>query len=262
MSSGSRFGLRGSEDLGDGLRAVFNLEAGFGPLNGNSLQSGRLWGRQATVGLDSDSWGRLEFGRQTNLASKYFGSIDPFSISYNTANMGTVFSSANTMRLDNMVLYQTPSFGGFKAGLGYSFSADDTVSDEKQRGFETNNNNRVLTAGVQYVNGPLNRPRPTTASIRPRTSRAAAEDTTIQSYILGGTYDFEVVKIAAAFGQTRNGWFVGQNMGTTPDGMQKLGTFKLADGFRANSYMVGFTVPLGSSSIFGSGSAPIRRTTS
>ena len=59
VSSGSRFGLRGSEDLGDGLRAVFNLEAGFGPLNGNSLQSGRLWGRQATVGLDSDSWGRL-----------------------------------------------------------------------------------------------------------------------------------------------------------------------------------------------------------
>ena len=109
MSSGSRFGLRGSEDLGDGLRAVFNLEAGFGPLNGNSLQSGRLWGRQATVGLDSDSWGRLEFGRQTNLASKYFGSIDPFAISYNTANMGTVFSSANTMRLDNMVLYQTPA---------------------------------------------------------------------------------------------------------------------------------------------------------
>ena len=226
MSSGSRFGLRGSEDLGDGLRAVFNLEAGFGPLNGNSLQSGRLWGRQATVGLDSDSWGRLEFGRQTNLASKYFGSIDPFSISYNTANMGTVFSSANTMRLDNMVLYQTPSFGGFKAGLGYSFSADDTVSDEKQRGFETNNNNRVLTAGVQYVNGPLNL---AAAYDRFNPSKdvkgGSQEDTTIQSYILGGTYDFEVVKIAAAFGQTRNGWFVGQNMGTTPDGMQKLGTF-------------------------------------
>ena len=226
VSSGSRFGLRGSEDLGDGLRAVFNLEAGFGPLNGNSLQSGRLWGRQATVGLDSDSWGRLEFGRQTNLASKYFGSIDPFSISYNTANMGTVFSSANTMRLDNMVLYQTPSFGGFKAGLGYSFSADDTVSDEKQRGFETNNNNRVLTAGVQYVNGPLNL---AAAYDRFNPSKdvkgGSQEDTTIQSYILGGTYDFEVVKIAAAFGQTRNGWFVGQNMGTTPDGMQKLGTF-------------------------------------
>lgn len=256
VSSGSRFGLRGTEDLGDGLRAVFNLEGGFGPMNGQSLQSGRLWGRQATVGLDSDSWGRLEFGRQTNLASKYFGSIDPFAISYNTANLGTTFSSANTMRLDNMVLYQTPSMDGFKVGVGYSFSADDTVEDgvkdKHQTGFATGNNNRVLTAGVQYLNGPLNlaaaydRFNPSNNAIGGKSSSR------VQEYIIGGTYDFEVVKLAAAFSQTRDGWFIGQNMGTTPDGMQKLGSFKLADGFRANSYMIGATVPLGRHAIFGS----------
>ena len=74
----------------------------------------------------------------------------------------------------------------------------------------------------------------------------------IQEYIIGGSYDFEVVKLAAAFGQTRDGWFVGQNMGTTPDGMNNLGSFKLADGFRANSYLIGATVPLGRHAIFGS----------
>jgi GBP family porin len=252
VSSGSRFGLRGTEDLGDGLRAVFTLEGGFGPMNGKSLQNGRLWGRQATVGLDSDSWGRLEFGRQTNLASKYFGSIDPFSISYNTANMGTTFGSANTMRLDNMVLYQTPSMGGFKAGVGYSFSADDSVSDSSQTGFETGNNNRVLTAGVQYVNGPLNLAAAYDRFNPSNGQTGGKSDARIQEYILGGSYDFEVVKVAAAFGQTRDGWFVGQNMGTTPAGMQNLGTFKLADGFRANSYMLGATVPLGRHAIFGS----------
>ncbi|GFN26917.1 porin [Achromobacter denitrificans] len=252
VSSGSRFGLRGTEDLGDGLRAVFTLEGGFGPMNGKSLQNGRLWGRQATVGLDSDSWGRLEFGRQTNLASKYFGSIDPFSISYNTANMGTTFGSANTMRLDNMVLYQTPSMGGFKAGVGYSFSADDSVSDSSQTGFETGNNNRVLTAGVQYVNGPLNLAAAYDRFNPSNGQTGGKSDARIQEYILGGSYDFEVVKVAAAFGQTRDGWFVGQNMGTTPTGMQNLGTFKLADGFRANSYMLGATVPLGRHAIFGS----------
>jgi len=252
VSSGSRFGLRGTEDLGDGLRAVFTLEGGFGPMNGKSAQNGRLFGRQATVGLDSDSWGRLEFGRQTNLASKYFGSIDPFSISYNTANMGTTFGSANTMRLDNMVLYQTPSLGGFKAGIGYSFSADDTVSDTTQTGFATGDNNRVLTVGMQYVNGPLNlaaaydRFDPTNDRVG---GKSAAR---IQEYIIGGSYDFEVVKLAAAFGQTRDGWFVGQNMGTTPEGMNTLGSFKLADGFRANSYMIGATVPLGRHAVFGS----------
>ncbi|WZB73990.1 porin [Achromobacter insuavis] len=250
VSSGSRFGLRGTEDLGDGLRAVFNLEGGFGPMNGQSLQNGRL-GRQATVGLDSDSWGRLEFGRQTNLASKYFGSIDPFAISYNTANLGTTFSSANTMRLDNMVLYQTPSMDGFKLGVGYSFSADDTVTDEKQRGFATGNNNRVLTAGVQYLNGPLNLAAAYDRFNPSNDTLGGKSSSRVQEYIIGGTYDFEVVKVAAAFSQTRDGWFIGQNMGTTPDGMQKL-PFKLADGFRANSYMIGATVPLGRHAIFGS----------
>lgn len=252
VSSGSRFGLRGTEDLGDGLRAVFTLEGGFGPLNGNSQQGGRLFGRQATVGLDSDSWGRLELGRQTNLASKYFGSIDPFSLSYNTANMGTTFGSANTMRLDNMVMYQTPSMGGLKAGIGYSFSADDTVSDSTQTGFATGNNNRVITVGVQYVNGPVN----LAASydrFNPTNNSAGGKNAArIQEYIVGGSYDFEVVKLAAAFGQTRDGWFVGQNMGTTPEGMSNLGTFRLADGFRANSYMLGATVPLGRHAVFGS----------
>lgn len=253
VSSGSRFGLRGIEDLGDGLRAVFNLEAGFGPMNGQSQQGGRLWGRQATVGLDSDSWGRLEFGRQTNMAWKYFNSIDPFTTTYSTAGIGTTFGSAKTLRLDNMVLYQTPDMNGFKAGVGYSFSADDVgVKDEHQTGFATGNNNRALTAGIQYLNGPLNlaiaydRFNPSNDSIGGKPSAR------IQAYLIGGAYDFEVVKVSAAFGQTRDGWFLGQNMGTTPDGMQKLGTFKLADGFRANSYMIGATVPLGRHAIFGS----------
>ena len=55
VSSGSRWGLRGAEDLGDGLSAVFTLESGFNSANGTSGQSSRLFGRQATVGLKGDS---------------------------------------------------------------------------------------------------------------------------------------------------------------------------------------------------------------
>src|SRR5690606_35266522 len=125
VQNGSRWGLRGTEDLGDGLQAVFQLESGFNSGNGNSAQGGRLFGRQATVGLQSESWGRLDLGRQTNIASKYFGSIDPFSLSYLNSTMGSAFSAANTVRYDNMVMYQTPSWGGFQAGIGYSFNGDD-----------------------------------------------------------------------------------------------------------------------------------------
>ncbi|KAG1438579.1 hypothetical protein G6F57_019782 [Rhizopus arrhizus] len=154
VQNGSRWGLRGSEDLGDGLRAVFQLESGFNSGNGNSAQGGRLFGRQATVGLASDSWGQLDFGRQTNIASKYFGSIDPFGAGFGQANIGVALSAANTNRYDNMVMYQTPSFSGFQFGVGYSFNVNDT--NAAQTGFKTADNTRAITTGLRYVNGPVN----------------------------------------------------------------------------------------------------------
>jgi len=246
VNSGSRFGLRGSEDLGDGLKAVFTLEAGFSPNDGNSAQGGRLFGRQATIGLQSDSWGQLDFGRQTNLASKYFAGIDPSGISFGQATMGTSFSTANTMRLDNMVLYQTPSFSGFKFGVGYSFNADDTKGGE----FRTNNNNRVLTVGGRYQNGPLDVAL-SYDNFRPDSSRTKGQYDTdnVQAYILGGAYDFEVVKVSAAFGQTFDGWFVGTNIdGLNEVGGTGLGSWKLADGSRVNSYLLGLSAPIGGAS--------------
>ncbi|KAG1439539.1 hypothetical protein G6F57_019363 [Rhizopus arrhizus] len=96
IQNGSRFGLRGTEDLGDGLAAVFTLESGFTANNGNRSQGDRLFGRQATVGLKSDSWGLLEFGRQPHIASKYLAAIEPFAGSYGQANVGVAFSAANT----------------------------------------------------------------------------------------------------------------------------------------------------------------------
>lgn len=80
--------------------------------------------------------------------------------------MGAAFGAANTVRHDNMVMYQTPSFSGFQFGLGYSFSADDTKDGRinqstgrpttSQVGFRTAENTRAITAGLRYVNGPLN----------------------------------------------------------------------------------------------------------
>lgn len=253
VSSGSRFGLRGTEDLGDGLKAVFQLEGGFTSNNGNSAQSGRLFGRQATIGLDSDYWGRLEFGRQTNIASKYLADIDPFNLTYVTANMGSTFGAANTMRLDNMVMYQTPSFSGFKFGVGYSFNADDTTNSN----FRTADKNRVVTTGLQYVNGPL---KLVATYDRMNPDSSTDNDATLQQYILGGSYDFEIVKLAAAFGQTRDGWFVSTDLDAWPHGVTKpagakkygYGNFLAKDGARVNSYMLGATVPLGVHTVFAS----------
>lgn len=256
VQNGSRWGLRGSEDLGDGLRAVFQLESGFNSGNGNSAQGGRLFGRQATVGLASDSWGQIDFGRQTNIASKYFGSIDPFGAGFGQANIGMGFGALNTLRYDNMVLYQTPSFSGFQFGVGYSFNANDTNAG--QTGFRTADNTRAITTGLRYVNGPLN---VALSFDQLNASNKLAQgqvDATPRQYTIGGSYDFEVVKLALAYARTTDGWFQSQTVSTGNGdlnfgraGQGSTGIF--ADGFKANSYLLGLSAPIGgASSLFGS----------
>ena len=64
QDSGDRWGLKGSEDLGGGLKALFQIENGFNLNTGNLENGGRIFGRQAYVGVQSDSFGTLTVGRQ------------------------------------------------------------------------------------------------------------------------------------------------------------------------------------------------------
>jgi len=233
VQNGSRWGLRGSEDLGDGLRAVFQLENGFSSRNGRIGQGGRLFGRHATLGLASDSWGQLDLGRQTNMASKYFGSIDPFAAAYTQANLGHAISSTNTRRLDNLVLYRTPDIEGFQAGIGYSFN---TRAADSAANFKTHDNTRSLTAGVRYLNGPLN------VAVAYDEARNAQSANKAKVYALGASYDFEVVKVAAAYARTTGGWLDGQSVANGV--ADAYGTESFAKGFKADSFMLGLTAPL------------------
>ena len=232
IQAGSRWGLRGAEDLGDGLRAVFKLESGFDSANGQRGQSGRLFGRQATVG------------------SNYLADIDPFYTSYTQSNMGLGFSAANTMRWDNMVMYKSPSMSGFEFGVGYSFNADETVAD--QTGFRTADNTRGITAGLRYVQGPVNVTL-TYDQLNGSNRGAIDHDATPRQYALGLSYDLEVVKLAAAYGRTTDGWFVGQDLPAGTPFSDEFGTNRFVDGFKANSYMLGATLPMSSAgSLFAS----------
>src|SRR5690625_2459892 len=154
VERGNRWGLRGSEDLGNGLRAIFQLESGFDIATGNQLQktdgNDRLFGREAHFGLAGDSWGQLTFGRQTTVSSLYMPSIgSPFGASFMQANFGATFSSVNTTRYDNMIQYQTPSFSGFQAGLGYSFNTDGTQRPTyKVGGVKEKLNTKAWTAAL------------------------------------------------------------------------------------------------------------------
>jgi len=119
---GSRWGLKGTEDLGGGLKAIFQLENGFDPNNGRLGQGGRMFGRQAYVGLTGDQWGTVTLGRQYDplvdlvqplTADNYFGST--------FTTPGDVDNNDNSSRTNNAVKYTSPVWGGFQFEGMYAF---------------------------------------------------------------------------------------------------------------------------------------------
>ena len=116
----SRVGLRGTEDLGDGLKAVFTLEGGFSTRNGNGAQGGRLFGRQSFVGLSGD-WGTLSLGRQYTMTA--YALIDNSISGVAIYSLGSLDNYLPNARADNSVAYKG-RFGPVTVGAMYSFGRD------------------------------------------------------------------------------------------------------------------------------------------
>lgn len=247
VENGSRFGMTGREALGNGWIVGFTLENGFSADTGALKQGGRMFGRKSIVTVDNPAWGSLQIGRQSNITTKYFGAIDPFYSGFGESTMGTTFSAANVQRYDNMVLYQSPSFYGFSVGFDYSLNVDAT--NTAQTGVSFGQNTRAMSVGTTYTNGPIY-----AAFTYDRLIASDAPTAKLntqakpQEYIFGLRYDFSIVKLAAAWSHTSDGWFATATLpsGTpsvTTTGYAGFGAANLfADGFAANSYMLGATV--------------------
>ena len=272
VQSGSRFGLRGTHEMGGGFETVFTLENGFDASNGAAQQGGRLFGRQSTIGIKNNNIGQLDIGRQINLASNYFLPIDPFVEGFGQANIGASFGSANTVRYSNMVMLQAKAVEALTLGIGYSFAAEMTgiyagngaclesscVASNQASQFQTNNNLRALTLGAKYSSGPLLLAIAYDQLMGPDNIPNGPPKPNPTAWLAGGAYDFRVVKISFAYGQTRNGTWNGQpaGAGSTPnsplsDGSLGSGALFLP-GAAANSMMLGMTVPIGEASILAS----------
>lgn len=264
VQSGSRFGLRGNEDLGGGFGVNFVLESGFNPAQGNAGPGGLSFNRQSTLGMTLRDVGRLDMGRQINLASNYFLSIDPFQEGFGQANIGASFGSTNTLRYSNMLLLQLTPVSGLTLGAGYSFSTGVSAIYAGERGclstlscpaitggynFISNQNMRAVTLGAEYNQGPLDVV-VTYDKIYGDTSQPNSS-VNPSFWVLGGSYDFKVLKLSLAVGQALNGFANGQAQGTGATAGSVLTTTTLTPGAmlflpgaRANSYLVGVTAPL------------------
>ncbi|WP_243410818.1 porin [Pusillimonas noertemannii] len=115
-SISSRWGLRGKEDLGNGLSAAFVLESGFNTATGISRQGGRLFGRQAWVGLKGD-FGQLAFGRQYNMLKRGLAEAD--LLGSNTHGLASLNSYIPNTRMDNSITY-LGKFDGLRFGAAYA----------------------------------------------------------------------------------------------------------------------------------------------
>jgi GBP family porin len=226
VQSGSRVGLRGSEDLGGGLRAIFNLEHGLSVDDGTQGQ-GRMWGRWAYAGF-AGGFGELRLGRQWAAGFELFGAVDPWATGFNDAGSQSVFASANAIRVNNAIVYRTPVVGGFAGVLGYSLNP---LGQEVAGGSDANN--RTITAGARFGAGPF-----LGVLTMERVAVAGPDQQHLQA---GATFDFKVAKLHAMYGQEKNQTILGPRLFGVAGANNK-----------ANSLMAGVTVPVGSLSLIAS----------
>ena len=153
VNAGNRFGLRGTEDLGDGYSVSFQLENGFDSDTGALGQDGQLFGREARLSMNTP-YGTVSFGRMGALTSGA-GTYDVFQATGDALDGGNAnyigtgywFSRG---RYDNMITLVTPEANGFTGYAQYSFQ---TSGSEKT---SVRENDRYMALGLTYSAGPLN----------------------------------------------------------------------------------------------------------
>ena len=216
--SASRIGFKGTEDLGNGLKANFVLEGGFNADDGSQATTGLLFSRVSTVGL-SGGFGAVNMGRQTSVLKDAHDQIDPFGAAGSTGNLERIFYSGATPnggRVSNSIKYTSNSFSGFKAQAAYVFG--------ETRGDTSANSGYGL--GVGYANGPLNVQFAYNNVDISGTTAPFANTSEQDNMFLGATYDFGMFKLHGAFADTEI-------------------DFPVATDTEARNYMLGASVKVG-----------------
>jgi predicted porin len=148
----SRLGFRGTEDLGSGLKAIFQLEIGFNLDTGQASDSTAPFSRNTFVGLEG-GFGTVRLGNMDTVFKEYGDQMSFLGITsgnYFAASnilakgIGTNSASSFHLRRTNSLWYETPQIAGFTAGLDWS--PNETAGDASSG---------VISSGIKYENGPV-----------------------------------------------------------------------------------------------------------
>lgn len=155
QSSGSRFGFKGEEELGNGLTVGFVLENGFSSDTGAlGDEDGRLFNRESSLYIEG-GFGKVGFGRLSTLANDagstgiggYFSS---FGTGQGDVGCQSYMQAYRPGRMDNMIYYKTPNFAGAEIWLLYSMGDEVANTEENE-----SSRDRYYGAAVTYNNGGL-----------------------------------------------------------------------------------------------------------
>lgn len=201
--TGNRVGIKGSEDLGNGLTVGFVLENGFDSDTGAEKCDG-IFGREALVYLEG-GFGKVGFGKMgilnSTAGSFAIGNFTPWGTGWGAVGDQTqIFGADFETRYSNMISYRSPEFAGFQVHAQYSFGSDEKDKEGKVVGREgKTTTDRYYAIGATYKVGGLNLIG-IVDSINEKHQTGDDPDDTLR-VTLGGSYDFGVVKpyLSAAY---------------------------------------------------------------
>jgi predicted porin len=215
-ANGSRFGLRGTEDLGNGLKVLFTMESGLFADTGNQASASTMWNRQAFVGLRGP-FGTVTMGRQY---SPLLSAQDRNDSALSTTGYGSPYNSGvmrTISRVNNSILYESPKWGdvSMSAMLGLG---ENTLG---------NKYGAIFSMAGRYNAGPVN---VDLSYGRINATTTAATGSEAKSIVnLAGTYTFGSAQLMAAVQSTQND---SQQAATLDDRTEFLvgGTLRLGSG--------------------------------
>lgn len=236
VGSVSRLGFRGTEDLGGGTTAIYQLELGTKIDTGEIDSAGTIFNRQAFVGLRSATLGTLTLGRQYTPYYVTVSMADPFGTAY-AGNIKNLFPTAgNNTRASNTVLYASPVVQGWSGELAYSMGEQA----------DSNSAGRQMGGALAYAAGSLNvrlgynnRNNDVVTAAGPVLRQDKGTNT-----ILAANYNFGVVKAFAAYGRDK-----GPNSAPLPNSANPYGGVRPTASTDGAEALLGLTAPVGSGTV-------------
>lgn len=231
IAGGSRFGFKGSEDLGGGTSAIFLVEGGMQLDTGASAQGGLAFGRQSYVGVADRTIGTLTLGRQ--YAPEYLANVfaDPFSSGTSADSKNLINPVADGGRMSNSIVYASPQWRGWSTQVAYQ--AGETAGDNTSGSGEG--------FAVAYDAGPL--------SVRVAFHDKNNDTATIKygsarNSFVAATYAFPLAKLYVGYGVNKGVFSSYLRNAANPYGAAVIPTAASLTNDSADT-LLGLSVPLG-----------------